>query len=60
MIEALNTSLNHSLRSKKIPQIKATDMCEIVYTSGTTGDPKGVILTHKNIVSNIKDATHHI
>jgi len=26
----------------------------IIYTSGTTGDPKGVNLTHKNIIANIK------
>lgn len=32
-----------------------TDLASIVYTSGTTGRPKGVLLTHKNIVSNVKD-----
>ncbi len=31
------------------------DLAEIVYTSGTTGAPKGVMLTHRNIVSNIED-----
>ena len=30
------------------------DLAGIVYTSGTTGRPKGVMLTHKNIVSNVK------
>jgi long-chain acyl-CoA synthetase len=30
------------------------DLASIVYTSGTTGDPKGVMLTHRNFVSNVK------
>jgi len=45
---------------KKIIQVKSTEICEIVYTSGTTGDPKGVVLTHKNIVSNVLAACNHI
>ena len=40
--------------TRRIGEISPDDIATLVYTSGTTGEPKGVMLSHKNLLANVR------
>ena len=50
--------INISQGTFRLPRLKKSDICSIIYTSGTSGNPKGVVLTHGSIIHNLEAAYH--
>ena len=53
-VEGLRSLLYDSEDTFREPEISGQDLALIMFTSGTTGEPKGVMLTHRSLISNVE------
>ncbi len=63
-VETLSQVMDHggdeSVMEARSAALEADQMATLIYTSGTTGMPKGVMLSHRNIISNVHAGFHRV
>src|SRR5579871_2058087 len=60
VLEDISNSIHESTSPAPEITIQPSDILQIVFTSGTTADPKGVAITHGNVLANIAPLEHEM
>ena len=54
----LEANVNQSEVDSRAQAVKTDDLATLIYTSGTTGNPKGVMLSHKNLLADVMSSEY--